>query len=86
MPDTIPLSQLRPGQRATIVHVGGNGAIRRRFIEMGIVTGEMVLVERVAPLGDPVEYLIKGYHLSLRREEASQIRVKTCEVLKASEV
>jgi Fe2+ transport system protein FeoA len=75
MSDTVSLSQLRPGQRATIVHVGGNGAVRRRFVEMGIVRGETVLVERVAPLGDPVEYLIKGYHLSLRREEANQITV-----------
>jgi Fe2+ transport system protein FeoA len=75
MSDIVSLSQLRPGQRATIVHVGGHGAVRRRFVEMGIVRGETVLVERVAPLGDPVEYLIKGYHLSLRREEANQITV-----------
>ena len=76
----VPLSALRPGQRATIVHVGGHGPIRRRYVEMGIVKGETVQVERVAPLGDPVEYVVKGYHLSLRREEAGQIMVETCEV------
>ncbi|HKZ82646.1 MAG TPA: metal-dependent transcriptional regulator [Anaerolineae bacterium] len=74
---TMPLSELRPGQRATIVHVGGHGPIRRRYMEMGIVKGETVRVERVAPLGDPVEYFVKGYHLSLRREEAGQIMVET---------
>jgi Fe2+ transport system protein FeoA len=47
---------------------------------MGIVKGESVRVERVAPLGDPVEYQIKGYHLSLRREEAEQISVEMGEV------
>jgi len=42
---------------------------------MGIIKGESILVERIAPLGDPVAYLIKGYHLSLRKEEAAQIEV-----------
>lgn len=75
------LHELVPGQRATIVRIGGNGALRRRFVEMGIVRGETILVERVAPLGDPISYFIKGYHLALRREEASQIEVSPAEMV-----
>lgn len=77
MTDSIPLSQLAPGQRATIVRVGGNGQSRRRYLEMGFVRGEVVHVERVAPLGDPVEYRIKGYHISLRRADAQNILVNS---------
>ena len=76
MSEPIPLSQLEPGQRATIVRVGGNGQVRRRYLEMGFVRGELVQVERVAPLGDPVEYRVKGYHLSLRRADAQNILVE----------
>lgn len=75
MTDPIQLHLLEPGQRATIIRVGGAGALRRRFIEMGILKGETILIERSAPLGDPVEYLIKGYHLALRKEEAAHIEV-----------
>jgi ferrous iron transport protein A len=75
MPDSTQLHLLQPGQRATITRINGASALRRRFIEMGIVKGETILIERNAPLGDPVEYFIKGYHLALRKEEASQIDV-----------
>lgn len=71
----IPLSQLRPGQQATITHIEGNGALRRRCLEMGLVRGETILAERVAPLGDPRAFLVKGYRLALRREEADLIHV-----------
>jgi Fe2+ transport system protein FeoA len=57
------------------VRIGGTGALRRRFAEMGIVRGELIRAERVAPLGDPVAYRVKGYTLSLRREDAAQIEV-----------
>ena len=69
------LHLLRPGQRATITRINAASALRRRFIEMGIVKGETILIERHAPLGDPIEYFVKGYHLALRREEAAQIEV-----------
>jgi Fe2+ transport system protein FeoA len=75
MSEPTQLHLLRPGQRATITHIGGAIALRRRFIEMGIVKGETILVERHAPLGDPMEYFIKGYHLALRKEEAAHIKV-----------
>lgn len=70
------LGDLEPGQRARILRVGGRGRTRRRFMEMGLVKGETILVERVAPLGDPVEFLVKGYHVSLRRDDARQIEVQ----------
>jgi Fe2+ transport system protein FeoA len=75
MADPIQLHLLRPGQRATVSRVGGIRQLRRRFVEMGILIGETILIERNAPLGDPVEYFIKGYHLALRKEEAAQIEV-----------
>jgi Fe2+ transport system protein FeoA len=73
--ESTQLHLLRPGQRATITNVNGESSLRRRFAEMGIIRGETILIERNAPLGDPVEYFIKGYHLALRKEEAAQIEV-----------
>ena len=70
------LSDLEPGQRARIISVGGHGRARRRLMEMGLVRGETILVERVAPLGDPVEFFVKGYHVSLRRDVAQHIEVQ----------
>ena len=69
------LHLLEPGQRAVITRIGGSRPLRRRFVEMGILKGETIRIERNAPLGDPVEYFIKGYHLALRKEEAAQIEV-----------
>ena len=75
MPDSTQLHLLQSGQKATILRVNRVSALRRRFVEMGIVKGETILMERNAPLGDPVEYFIKGYHLALRKEEAAQIEI-----------
>lgn len=58
-----------------MVRVGAQGAIRQRLIEMGFIKGAHLRVERLAPLGDPMELVIKGYHLSLRREEGACITV-----------
>jgi Fe2+ transport system protein FeoA len=77
--ETIALHLLRPGQKGIIMRINGAVALRRRFIEMGIVKGETILMERHAPLGDPMEYFIKGYHLSLRKEEAGQIEITLSE-------
>lgn len=79
MTKPMPLSHLKPGQRATILHVGGHGPVRRRYLEMGFVRGETIQVKRVAPLGDPVEYMVKGYNLSLRRADADRILVQPTE-------
>jgi ferrous iron transport protein A len=75
MADSTQLHLLQPGQRAVITRIGGSRPLRRRLVEMGILKGETILIERNAPLGDPVEYFIKGYHLALRKEEAAQIQV-----------
>ena len=73
---TKPLNELKPREKGKIVKVSGGGKIGRRLLDMGLVSGSEVEMERVAPLGDPVEVKIKGYHLSLRREEAINIRVE----------
>lgn len=70
------LSEIKEGQKARIVQIGGSGALRRRIFEIGLVRGAEVHVEKYAPLKDPIEIIIKGYHLSLRVEEASQITVE----------
>jgi len=69
------LSELKEGQSATVVHVGGNGILRRRILEMGILKAADVYVEKYAPLRDPLELIVKGYHVSLRVEEAAKIEV-----------
>jgi Fe2+ transport system protein FeoA len=69
------LSDLKEGQWAVIERIGGSGALRRRILEMGIVKGVRVYVEKYAPLRDPMELNIKGTHISLRVEEASQINI-----------
>ena len=71
----IYLSDLREGQTARIIHVGGDGPVRRRLLEMGLIKGTDVYIEKYAPLKDPLELIVKGYHVSLRVEEAAQITV-----------
>ena len=74
--DIVKLSELLIGQAGEIVKVGAVGEIKKRLLEMGVVPGARVEVERVAPLGDPIEVMIMGYHLSLRESEAAEISVK----------
>jgi len=69
------LSEMKEGQSARIVKIGGNGALRRRILEMGLVRDSVIHVEKYAPLKDPLELVIKGYHISLRVEEAARITV-----------
>ena len=66
---------MKAGQTGIITHVGGNGILRRRILEMGILKGTEIYVEKYAPLRDPLELIVKGYHISLRVEEAAQITV-----------
>jgi len=79
MGDVKMLRELKPGQRGKITKVSGSGRIYRRILDMGVVRGIEIEVERVAPLGDPIEVKIKGYHLSLRKEEATNIYVEVNE-------
>ena len=76
---SIPLSRLAEGQRARIVAIGGGGALRRRIMQMGMTRGTELLVEKYAPLRDPLEVIVKGFHVSLRVEEAAQISVEVLE-------
>jgi Fe2+ transport system protein FeoA len=76
---TTQLSKVAEGQRARITAVGGSGALRRRILEMGMTKGTELLVEKYAPLRDPLEIIVKGFHISLRVEEASEIMVEIVE-------
>lgn len=69
------LKNLKPGEGGTILMIKGKGPTRRRLMDMGVVRGSEVLVERIAPLGDPIEIKIKDYSLTLRKEDAESILV-----------
>ena len=70
------LDKLPLGQEAVITAVGGEGALRCRLLEMGLIPKTRVRVEKVAPLGDPLELWVRGYSLSLRKEDAGKIEVE----------
>ena len=75
--EEVSLDKLSPGEMEEIVKIGGEGSIRRRILDMGAVTGTIVEVEKIAPLKrSPIEVKLKGYHLSLRKDEAAEIYVK----------
>ena len=69
------LSDIEIGGRAVIVKVAGHGGFRRRIVEMGFIKGKVVEVLNRAPLGDPIEYSVMGYNVSLRLSEAEKIEV-----------
>ena len=70
------LARLRPGQRGRITTIGAIGPMKRRLMDMGVLKGVEVKVEKVAPLGDPIEIIVKNYRLSLRKSEAAGIEVE----------
>ena len=71
------LSNLKPGEQGRILKLDSNiGPIRRRLMDMGVIPGEVIKIEKVAPMGDPIEVTIKGYNLSLRKGEARGIEVE----------
>ncbi|SMC52163.1 Fur family transcriptional regulator, ferric uptake regulator [Desulfocicer vacuolatum DSM 3385] len=78
----IALSHMKQGQEGVIVRVGGEGTLRRRLLEMGINRGTHIYVEKYAPLKDPLEIIVKGYHVSLRVEEADNIMVEDVKTVK----
>ena len=73
---TVPLVEVKPGQRARVVKISGRGSTNKRIVDMGVEPGTMIEVERVAPVGEPVDVKVKGYHLSLRKDEATGITVE----------
>ena len=70
------LDLLPIGQEAVIKAVGGEGALRYRLLDMGLIPKTVIRVEKVAPLGDPIELRVRGYALSLRKEDARKITVE----------
>ena len=70
------LRDVKIGETATIVRLHGEGALKRRIMDMGITKGVEVYVRKVAPLGDPVEVNVRGYELSLRKADADMIEVE----------
>ena len=79
------LEALKPGEKGVILRVGNErGAVKRRLVDMGLTPGTEVLVRKIAPFGDPIEVNLRGYELSLRREDARQIAMATGEEAKAA--
>ncbi|MDX9746798.1 MAG: metal-dependent transcriptional regulator [Syntrophales bacterium] len=70
------MRDLKPGQKGKILKIHTRGETNKRIVEMGVTVGAVIEVERVAPLGDPIDIKVKGYHLSLRKEEAEGIEVE----------
>lgn len=70
------LRDVKVGERATIVRLHGEGALKRRIMDMGLTRGTQVYVRKVAPLGDPMELTVRGYELSVRKADAELIEVK----------
>ena len=70
------LSELEPREKGTIVKVQGSGALRRRLLDMGLIRGTEIEMVRKSPLGDPLEFLVKGYNLSLRKRECENVYVE----------
>ncbi|MCQ2472305.1 MAG: ferrous iron transport protein A [Clostridia bacterium] len=70
------LDNLKPGESGVIKTVGGEGALRLRLLDMGIIPKTKVKVQKIAPLGDPIQILIRGYDLTLRKEDAAMIDVE----------
>ncbi|MCK5707488.1 MAG: ferrous iron transport protein A [Candidatus Aureabacteria bacterium] len=73
------LSELEPCSKGIVKRVEGQGNLKRKLLDMGVIPGSSIEVVKLAPLGDPVDVKIKGYHLSLRKEEAIQISVEVIE-------
>lgn len=71
------LDELPIGQEGVITVVGGEGALRLRFLDMGLIPKTRVTVIKTAPMGDPIEIRLRGYELTIRKEEAEKIEVKT---------
>ncbi len=79
MPDVMTLDLLQTGERARIVEVDGDDAIATRIMEMGLTDGEEIVLLGRAPLGDPLEFSVRGYRISLRKAEARRVVVERSE-------
>lgn len=73
------LDEVKPGQSGVITQVAGEGLLRRRLLDMGLTPKTRVGVRKVAPMGDPIELMLRGYVLTIRKEEAAKISIKEVE-------
>ena len=70
------INDLKIGQVGTIRTVGGEGPLRLRFLDMGLIPGTKVTLQKIAPMGDPIQIRLRGYELTIRREDASKIALQ----------
>ena len=80
------IKDLKIGETATIIEVGGNGALRQHFLDMGLIPGVEVTLEKLAPMGDPMELRIHGYELTLRIDDAHEIGIGNSYIKKEEEI
>ena len=71
------IDDLKIGQTGVIAQVGGEGMLRLRFLDMGLIPGTKVQLQKIAPMGDPIQIHVRGYELTIRREDARKITLKT---------
>ena len=69
------LDQLKVGQSAKVTKVGGEGELRLRLLDMGLIPRTMIKIQKCAPMGDPIEIRLRGYELTLRKDDASKIEI-----------
>ena len=69
------LKEVKVGESAVVARLHGEGAVKRRLMDMGLIKGTEITVRKVAPIGDPIEITIRGYELSLRKDEAANVEV-----------
>lgn len=70
------VNDLKIGQSGVIAQVGGEGSLRLRFLDMGLIPGTRVRLQKIAPMGDPIQIHVRGYELTIRREDAQKITLR----------
>ena len=73
------INDLQIGQWGTVTNVGGEGPLRLRFLDMGLIPGTKICLQKVAPMGDPIQIRLRGYELTIRREDARMIGIEEAE-------
>ena len=74
--EELPLTDMNAGEKGVILKIKGDSILRKRLLDMGLTRGALIEVIRRAPLGDPIEFLIKNYHLTLRKKDGKQVIVR----------
>ena len=79
------LSELKPGESAQLTHIGGEGALRQHFLDMGLIPEAVVTLMKLAPMGDPMELRVHGYELTLRLADAENIEIEKIDASEQTE-